>query len=1349
MYHFTPNLTDATLGDALEIADLAGVGDFTLCAYFTRDAISPFNVCLTAFLDAVIGNYAFYYSDFTHGAFAVAEGAIAYSDIVDATLSPTSLGAVHSLVIRRTGGTTMSWWVDGVSVFSGTVTAGTFTAKNLRIGCIFQSGANTAFARGNIGQWAFFTRAWSDPEIATYHAGRTSAINRNSEALWGLLSFDDTDLADYRPLFDDVLDHSGNGRAAATVVGAPVAAISRLRSATIAPGGGDMLYLEMERASDSADTTLASYNGGLTITAPGGDPIDLPLTQCATRFDFLWSPIDQNVELILADTAATLTGTWTTGGGTDNGKYGLHNSGDLNRFTRALGSSLAETAVASDSAVYTFTDVPPGKYVVPIVYHAFPDRTTLATYVVKDGVTTVGTFTIDQTVTMRYDVACSSRRARLLGPDPKLTAPLYTANEVTITTGATVTVTITNTAGSGVLTCNLVALRRIIQPFPSGAVLNAPAGWCTTAAGDAEPLVAVAVDPADVDTFIPFDPDAVRTMRVGYGVDYPRYNRPSLFYADRFRAANQGWSGTDFTTDSDQNLTAMGGSGNATRLWMQEPVGIHSSFDGAVLATMKESGTWTVKYTIVTGDPVVTIELETDHGEVLGTPTTPTLVGGKMVFTISIDTRGTIHPGAANLLVRVTGGAAKVEIYGPEVPSDWDSLYHPSLISWLANRGFDVIRANALALSFDESAIDWTDAPSETASSTFVASTTRTFAVTTAGAADPADTAPWFGAINQRVAAKVTTAAAHGMRTGDFFRMDGLSDGGIGWGVTTAGGTAGGNIFGDVWGFCVRVDDTHFLWLGGGTDNGEVNNIDPTRVITLTGSHSTTGTITVYTGQYPPVVHLVGLVNECNIRTYHVNPPMSATNTYITTLADRIAATLDLDKQVRLGSPGNECWNSGFPTKVIAGIWEHHTQWLWDDSGGTLGAPVGSAQGYAWLAWRLDQMATIFRARFVAAGRPGTDVISVLEAQLNATVYTSYATDAAISLGLTPFDELAVATYRDMFAFNDPTGGATGYVTDIAAGLAALSDASAVSLVWLGQSRDATVDALLTHRAVLQSHAGFETKPIITYEGGDQNIGYATAIRGAAIYRNRLFRRKELAMLQRLQDAGGLATENKYLLCYPDGPVHDFAQWLDYWTSFEDAGTGDPAEGQNPHDMRSGEGTATFGPAAPSQAGGARREWASYFTDPDAGAALALTTTVTVTMYFLAQGDDSMQLTAALRTSRAQEIKDALGSGGSLVIYTGAPPGVGNSVGLATLLATLTNLTFGTPAAGAVTFTATADTNAAATGTPGFGRMLTSGGAAKVEFACAVGSGEANFDHTITSGGTVTLSSGAVTEGNA
>jgi hypothetical protein len=125
-----------------------------------------------------------------------------------------------------------------------------------------------------------------------------------------------------------------------------------------------------------------------------------------------------------------------------------------------------------------------------------------------------------------------------------------------------------------------------------------------------------------------------------------------------------------------------------------------------------------------------------------------------------------------------------------------------------------------------------------------------------------------------------------------------------------------------------------------------------------------------------------------------------------------------------------------------------------------------------------------------------------------------------------------------------------------------------------------------------------------------------------------------------------------------------------------------------------------------------------------------------------------VQFATSLRNSELDAIATALGAGGTLKFYTGSSPGVGNAP-TGTLLSTLTALAFGTPAAGAMTFTTTGDGSAAASGTPGYGRMATSGGTAKIDLTAAIGSGEANFSGAISLNGTVSETSGSFTAGNA
>lgn len=131
-----------------------------------------------------------------------------------------------------------------------------------------------------------------------------------------------------------------------------------------------------------------------------------------------------------------------------------------------------------------------------------------------------------------------------------------------------------------------------------------------------------------------------------------------------------------------------------------------------------------------------------------------------------------------------------------------------------------------------------------------------------------------------------------------------------------------------------------------------------------------------------------------------------------------------------------------------------------------------------------------------------------------------------------------------------------------------------------------------------------------------------------------------------------------------------------------------------------------------------------------------------------------MQFTVTLRSNRAGQIKAALDAAGAntgtLKVYTGASPGVGLAA-TGTLLATLTAVTLTNNANGTLTVSATQDASADASGTPGYCRFATTEATPVVvmDLTAGVGSGECNFDTTITANGTVSLTSGTITEGNA
>lgn len=130
----------------------------------------------------------------------------------------------------------------------------------------------------------------------------------------------------------------------------------------------------------------------------------------------------------------------------------------------------------------------------------------------------------------------------------------------------------------------------------------------------------------------------------------------------------------------------------------------------------------------------------------------------------------------------------------------------------------------------------------------------------------------------------------------------------------------------------------------------------------------------------------------------------------------------------------------------------------------------------------------------------------------------------------------------------------------------------------------------------------------------------------------------------------------------------------------------------------------------------------------------------------------------AVRNTRMTDVVNALGTTAYMEIFTGPPPGKTSGTFNAdsgTKLASLpmSNPVAGTPSAGVLTFSAITSENALASGTPGYFRMKTAqNGAAStviVEGDAGVGSGSLNFNSTIASGGSVSITSATITEGSA
>jgi hypothetical protein len=129
-----------------------------------------------------------------------------------------------------------------------------------------------------------------------------------------------------------------------------------------------------------------------------------------------------------------------------------------------------------------------------------------------------------------------------------------------------------------------------------------------------------------------------------------------------------------------------------------------------------------------------------------------------------------------------------------------------------------------------------------------------------------------------------------------------------------------------------------------------------------------------------------------------------------------------------------------------------------------------------------------------------------------------------------------------------------------------------------------------------------------------------------------------------------------------------------------------------------------------------------------------------------------LNLKTTLRNTMLTSIATALTATSRMLIYTGSAP-ANTATPTGTLLGTFTlAATPGTASGGVLTFTLPSNVTGAASGTPGYGRMIDGttddGTHTQVQFSCGVGSGEMNFSSTIASGGTVSITAMTITDGN-
>ena len=133
----------------------------------------------------------------------------------------------------------------------------------------------------------------------------------------------------------------------------------------------------------------------------------------------------------------------------------------------------------------------------------------------------------------------------------------------------------------------------------------------------------------------------------------------------------------------------------------------------------------------------------------------------------------------------------------------------------------------------------------------------------------------------------------------------------------------------------------------------------------------------------------------------------------------------------------------------------------------------------------------------------------------------------------------------------------------------------------------------------------------------------------------------------------------------------------------------------------------------------------------------------------------SLNMSTSLRTARAQAIIDAIDAGataGTIKFYTGTKPSSGAAITTQTLLGTvLFQNVCGTATAGALTFSAMANTAVVADGTISWARIADSTGAFVVDVNCGLAGNSAtvifnNLD--VVAGSNFSILSAQIIEGN-
>jgi hypothetical protein len=945
-------------------------------------------------------------------------------------------------------------------------------------------------------------------------------------------------------------------------------------------------------------STPGALNAGMTWKINGGDPLVLTHMLRGGQCGWVFCPTcaDPIANYVVDDhdgsPGFTTTGAWTEV--VADGSHPFNN--DIvknNQYRTATWSSPSATAV------YTFTGLTPGRFdVLALLWEIVgPDRASDALYTVKDGSgATLGTFPWDQTRTLwpRFDRVVGGYDYTRLG-------------YVTLPAGQdTITVTLSQTGGSGILATDAIALRRLPTP-PIGpgdtATITIPEG---TIVSDSGPVVAVADFPialVDDSVLMPFDPAPSRRLKVGYNISGLGHDGIAMTFADR-GFGNSPWEarGGTIAVDSDGELTAVTGGVAVTYLVTNATNGI----DGRGLLTFVDGTTIRAEFDFVPTESQPVFDAAAQRAtKVAPVGSNPTLSGIALANTSGNHWRltTTVHHQAwtpvagrpaefdrawsPNLWFQTGSVIRNLEWYDDTAPVGYAPLTHRVHFDRLAGKGFGFLRLMDILGTNNSKVVDFSDFPPpsvrKVGSAPYIGHTAvpvsiRPYDTSVADADRVQAIGLNFGGL---AAIVMQFATPHGIKEGQEIVFTGP--------VTSAPGLDATTIYwsdGLLFATISGVIDTELIcfvaYSGPYTGSRE-------RPDTLTGTVAlSSSTVSTHFGSVHPSYYFDSCA-ELGLSPW-VNIPPMATDACCASLVDLALGATAPGMPVYV-EYGNEMWNGGFHHWLYAVI--KSQQYIHNHSADPVTYPLIIADEQQWYAYRSSQHFDTARARAVAAGRPPSDIVRVLGAQTNYVAATTQSSVPWMAANGKAFDRLTIFGYMNIDTIGQGLNAAPGGSVDAA--IDRLDEQGRLDLFAASALRGDLSYLAAQHRAILDAH-GFQPgspNPVSLncYEAGFSHLGNHGTVEPAT-YMTHLMAgdprsyRLMLAVFQHL-DAQGFAEWGRYTLDYNAGAARPEI-WATYLTAAGGPGTGTPGENANVVDY----------PLYLSQEAGAHLAWAAGVPAP-------------------------------------------------------------------------------------------------------------------------------------------------------